>query len=51
MAKKTKKKKGAADILLTLILILAIGVFCYAAYNLYHIYTEYKNGSDEDNQI
>ena len=51
MAKKTKKKKGAADILLTLILILAIGVFCYAAYNLYHIYTEYKKGSDEYNQI
>lgn len=32
-------------------LLIAIGVFCYAAFNLYHIYTEYKKGSDEYNQI
>ena len=44
-----KKKKG--DVLLTLALIVAIVVFCYAAYNLYHIYTEYKKGTDEYNQI
>ena len=44
-----KKKKG--DILLTLVLIIAIAVFCFAAYNLYHIYTEYKKGSDEYNEI
>ena len=44
-----KKKKG--DILLTLVLIIAICVFCFAAYNLYHIYTEYKKGSDEYNEI
>ena len=44
-----KKKKG--DILLTLVLIIAICVFCFAAYNLYHIYTEYKKGSDEYNKI
>ena len=44
-----KKKKG--DILLTLMLIIAICVFCFAAYNLYHIYTEYKKGSDEYNEI
>ena len=35
-----QKKKG--DILLTLVLIVAIAVFCYAAVNLFHIYTEYK---------
>ena len=46
-----KKKKTAGDIVLTLVLVVAIGVFCFAAYNLYHIYTEYKKGSDEYNQI
>lgn len=49
--KKNKKKKKAGDFLLTLVLILAIAVFCYAAYNLYHIYTEYKKGTDEYNHI
>lgn len=53
MSKKgSGKKKGrAGDILLTLILIVALGVFGYAAYNLYHIYTEYKKGTDEYNSI
>ena len=46
-----KKKKKAGDVLLTLVFLLAVGVFCYAAFNLYHIYTEYKKGSDEYNQI
>lgn len=49
--RKPKKKKKAGDILLTLVLLIAIGVFCYAAFNLYHIYTEYKKGSDEYNEI
>lgn len=49
--KKPKKKKKAGDIILTLVLIVAVGVFCYAAYNLYHIYTEYKKGTDEYNKI
>ena len=48
---KKKKKKTAGDVVLTLVLLLAVGVFCYAAFNLYHIYTEYKKGSDEYNQI
>lgn len=26
-------------------------MFCYAGYNLFHIYTEYKKGTDEYNQI
>lgn len=51
MAKKTGKKNKAGDILLTLVLVAAICVFVYAAYNLYHIYTEYKKGTDEYNQI
>ena len=51
MSEKKKKKKSGQDILLTLVLIIAIGVFAYAAVNLFHIYTEYKKGSDEYNSI
>ena len=47
--KKPKKKKTAGDVILTVILIAAICVFCYAGYNLFHIYTEYKKGTDEYN--
>lgn len=46
---KITKKKG--DIILTLTLIVAVAVFCFAAYNLFHIYTEYKKGTDEYNHI
>ena len=49
--RKRKKKKKAGDIVLTVVLVIAICVFCYAAFNLYHIYTEYKKGSDEYNKI
>ncbi len=49
--KKKKKKRTAGDVILTLILIAAIGVFCYAGYNLIHIYFEYKKGVDEYNDI
>ena len=48
---KEKKKRGVGDVILTLVFLIAVGVFCYAAFNLYHIYTEYKKGSDEYNQI
>ena len=41
--KKPKKKKTAGDVILTVILIAAICVFCYAGYNLFHIYTEYNH--------
>ena len=46
-----QKKKKKSDVLLTIALIAAIVVFCYAAFNLYHIYTGYKKGTDEYNQI
>ena len=49
--KEKKKKSKAGDVLLSLVLVFAVGIFCYAAYNLYHIYTEYKKGTDEYNQI
>ena len=48
--KQPKKKKTAGDIVLTVVLIAAVCVFCYAGYNLFHIYTEYKKGTDEYNQ-
>ena len=46
-----EKKKTAGDVVLTVVLIAAICVFCYAGYNLFHIYTEYKKGTDEYNSI
>ena len=49
--KKKKKKTTVGDVILTVILIIAIGVFGYAAFNLFNIYTEYKKGSDEYNAI
>ena len=48
---KQQKTKKKGDLLLTLVLIVAIAVFCYAAFNLFHIYTEYKKGTDEYNHI
>ena len=36
---KVKKKKTVGDHILTIVLIVAICIFCYAAFNLYHIYT------------
>lgn len=51
MSTGKKKKRGAGDVILTLILVAAIGVFCYAGYNLATIFLEYKAGTDEYNQI
>lgn len=44
-----KKKKGSAigSFFSTLLLVVAIGVFCYAAFTLYGYYKEYKAGTDE----
>lgn len=49
--KQPGQKKKKSDVMLTIALIIAIAVFFYAAYNLYHIYTEYKKGTDEYNSI
>ncbi len=51
MSRRTKRKKRPIDYVLTVILILAIGVFLFAAYNLVSIYLEYKKGTDEYNAI
>lgn len=46
--RREEKKKGkAGSVISTLILIVALGVFCYAGYNLLTIYLAYKTGSDE----
>lgn len=44
---KKKKKRTAGDIIRTLILVAALGVFCYSGYQLLTIYLEYKEGDDE----
>ena len=46
-----QKKKKKSDVLLTIALIVAIAVFCCAAFHLYNIYRECKKGTDEYNQI
>ena len=38
-------------IISSIILIIAIGVFCYSAYRLYGIYSEYKRGDDEYEEV
>lgn len=51
MAKKNKKKKTAADYLLTLGLLAAVGVFAFAGWKLYGIYKDYKQAKDEYKKI
>ena len=48
-----KKKKGSAvgSFFTTLVLIAAIGVFCYAAWTLYGFYRDYKAGTDEYSKL
>ena len=48
MAKgRQRRRRTAADVFLTLILLIAMGVFCFAGYNLIHIYLQYKEGRDQ----
>ncbi|MDO5344967.1 MAG: class B sortase [Lachnospiraceae bacterium] len=49
MTQPVRKKKGSAvgSFISTFLLVIAIGVFCYAAYMLYGYYKEYKKGTDE----
>lgn len=48
---RAKKKKTLSDYLLTLLLVVAVGVFLYAAFQLFSIYSEYKKGVDEYNKL
>ena len=47
MEENKKKKRTAGDVIRTLIMIVALGVFCYSGFQLLSIYQEYKKGSDE----
>ena len=44
---KKKKKRGFGDILLMLVMLIAIGVFIYAGYQLFQIFGEYNEGTKE----
>ena len=51
MSKKRKKRRTAGDIIRILVLILAIGVFAFSAFQLGKIFLEYKEGTDEYNRV
>lgn len=44
---KKKKKGGIGSFFSTLVILAALGVFCYAGYQLFLIYMDYKVGVDE----
>ena len=44
---RQKKKGGIGNVISTLILLIAIGIFCFAAWKLVTIYLDYKTGVDE----
>lgn len=46
---RKRKKKGSVigSFFSTLLLVIAVGVFCYAAFTLYGYYKDYKAGTDE----
>ena len=45
--RRQKKKGGIGNVISTLILLIAIGIFCFAAWKLVTIYLDYKTGVDE----
>lgn len=45
--KDQKKEKKKGSFLRTVILLIAVGVFCYSGYQLLTIYFSYKKGTDE----
>lgn len=45
--KKPKRKTTAGDVIQILLLVVAIGIFCFAAFKLVTIWLEYKKGTDE----
>lgn len=49
--KKPQKKRTVMDYLLTLVLVVSIGVFCYAGYHLIVIWGEYKKGTEEYKEL
>lgn len=51
MAGKKKRRKTFGDVLTTILMLIALGVFIYAGYTLYGFYKEYKAGTDEYNAL
>lgn len=50
MDRKQKKKK-AGSFFSNIVLIIALAVFCYSAFQLYGIFSTYKKGNDEYDEI
>ena len=48
---RPKKKGGIGNFISTLVIIVALAVFCYAGYQLITIYFAYKAGTDEYNAL
>lgn len=46
-----RKKGGVGNVISTLIMLIALGVFCYAGYQLVTIYLDYKVGTDEYSKL
>ncbi len=46
-----KKSGGIGNVISTLVIIIALGVFCFAGYKLIRIYLDYKVGTDEYNAL
>lgn len=49
--RKKKKQSGLSAVISTLVLIIAIGVFCYSGYQLFTIYKGYSEGETEYEEI
>lgn len=48
---KRRRKRGIGNFISTLVIIIALGVFCYAGYQLVTIYFAYKAGTDEYSEL
>lgn len=51
MAGKRKRRKTFGDVLTTILMLAALGVFIFSGYTLYGFYKEYKAGTDEYNAL
>ncbi len=47
MNSRKVRRNRIGDIVRILLMLIALGVFCYSGYKLYTFYKEYKRGSDE----
>lgn len=48
---KKKGRKTAGSVIRNIVLLLAVGVFCFAGYNVIDIVLEYKQGTDEYKEL